>query len=393
MYRCNDQGKPGDSLAFFLKKIPKSKIQTNSNGDLLLHPENVNEVHPLDVQSTVNTLVVRMLSSMYCFVSILLHVLQLTYENWFQNRCNTPIAFLNATSLEDVPASHTRTWEYARKVGEAIIPRDYRYIPGPLYQTPVIPPRPVTPLPLNETDSEEDAAPFLLNQKAVHFTSKQKIASHVPELGPIPTIYSVVQNDQKKTLVEDATTPKTDTSNMSFWELLVHEMNQAPPHLHPCVDPSNYMDYSEAKSNERKTSKRRRGTNPAQKRSKSVKNEMSTGEQDAGANLFEEKNVEEHPLALHSYSSEQPAATAEYGTNSGMDFNTQFKPPLFFPPAPYYWPGHPQVYPQPPQMQQNVSPAQQSAPLLPGPSQLLPNPPAQSFQPYYSHYMQREPNI
>ncbi|EYB88790.1 hypothetical protein Y032_0241g3367 [Ancylostoma ceylanicum] len=66
MYRCNDQGKPGDSLTFFLKKIPKSKILTNSNGDLLLHPENVNEVHPLDIQSTVNTLVARMLNSMAC---------------------------------------------------------------------------------------------------------------------------------------------------------------------------------------------------------------------------------------------------------------------------------------------------------------------------------------
>ncbi|EYC05423.1 hypothetical protein Y032_0082g1573 [Ancylostoma ceylanicum] len=325
--------------------------------------------------------------------TIPLDVLQLTYEYWYQNRCNTPIAFINATNLEDVPASHIRTLEYARKVGEAIIPKDYKYIPGPLYQTPVIPLRSVTPLPLNETDSDEDAAPSLLKQKAAHFTSKQKIASHVPELGPIPTIYSIVQNNQKKTLVEDAAAPKTDTSNMSFWELLVQEMNQAPHHLHPCVDPSNYMDYGEAKPNGRKTSKRRRGTNPAQKRSKTVKTEMGNGEQEGGTNVFDGRNAEERFPNTHSYSNEQPPATAEFGASSSMNLNAQLKPPLFFPPAPYYWPGNPHVYQQPSQVQQNQSPAQQSAPLLPGPSQLLPNQPTQSFQPYYSNYMPSDPNV
>ncbi|KAK6766122.1 hypothetical protein RB195_025807 [Necator americanus] len=305
-------------------------IKTNSNGEFLLNPENVNVVHPLDIQSTINTLLVRMLRSM------------LTYECWSQNRCSTPIAFVNAEHPCDVPASHIRTLEYGRKVGEAIIPREYRFVPEPFYQPVFIPQRSTTPLPLNDPESEDDMAALFIQQKGGHFETKQRIIPRIPELGPIPIIYSVVQSNENKTLVDNASLPTKDTCNMSFWELLVREMNEASPQLHPCLDPSNYTDYGEAKPKIRKSTKKRiglkRGLNYGQKRCKTATVEVNSEEQETVSNVFHDRNVDEQFRMMYTHNSEhQITNTTEYSSQTSMHLNSMmFKSPLLQPPASYY---------------------------------------------------------
>ncbi|KAK6766123.1 hypothetical protein RB195_025807 [Necator americanus] len=317
----------------------------------------------------------------------------LTYECWSQNRCSTPIAFVNAEHPCDVPASHIRTLEYGRKVGEAIIPREYRFVPEPFYQPVFIPQRSTTPLPLNDPESEDDMAALFIQQKGGHFETKQRIIPRIPELGPIPIIYSVVQSNENKTLVDNASLPTKDTCNMSFWELLVREMNEASPQLHPCLDPSNYTDYGEAKPKIRKSTKKRiglkRGLNYGQKRCKTATVEVNSEEQETVSNVFHDRNVDEQFRMMYTHNSEhQITNTTEYSSQTSMHLNSMmFKSPLLQPPASYYWPGHPQMYQYQSQMQQCTSSVSQSSPLLPPPPPLLSNCTPQSFQSYYNNLM------